>query len=567
MMDAICDPDVHTAVYMTSAQVGKTEILNNAIGYYIDQEPAPILLLQPTLQMASAWSKDRFAPMLRDTPELTGLVKEPRAKNSSNTMLHKGFPGGHITMAGANSPASLASRPVRIVGCDEVDRYPISVGSEGDPISLAKKRSETFWNRKLVLTSTPTVKGVSRIERAYEDSDQRRYYVPCPACKKMQTLEWRNVVWDQDKDGNHRPDTARIRCEYCDHAFSEQDRWEAVAQGEWRATKPFKGVAGFHISGLYSPWIDLETAVNDFLTAKHAGPEALMTFVNTFLGETWEEEGDAADEASLINRREEYPADVPAGALVLTAGVDVQDDRLEVEVVGWNQDEESWNIDYRVFVGDPDGNEVWEDLDDLILNTEYQHENGHTLAIAATGADSGAHTSSVYEYVKRRRIKRVFALKGMGGEGRPIIEATRKKRTGKERRPVPLTIVGVDDAKALVYSRFQVAKGNPGYCHFPVERDTEYFEGMTAEKRVTKFIKGYARREWRKIKPRNEPLDCRVYALAALRLLNPNWKALARRIGEPVPGAGSSRRGKVKAEPSKTEKPKRRRRRPVSIGS
>lgn len=263
IMEAFSDPTIETVVWMSSAQVGKTEILLNIIGYFVDQDPSPILLLQPTLEMAQAFSKDRLAPMIRDTKQITDKVKESKSKDSGNTILHKTFMGGHITMAGANSPSSLASRPVRVVLCDEVDRYPASAGTEGDPVNLAFKRTTTFWNRKKMITSTPTIKGASRIERAYEESDMRKFYVPCPACGHEQILEWENVVWE-----TNRPETATYHCSKCGSGWSDGVRHNAIKEGRWIAQNQKKGVAGFWINEIYSPWVELGTMAKNFLEAK-----------------------------------------------------------------------------------------------------------------------------------------------------------------------------------------------------------------------------------------------------------------------------------------------------------
>ena len=241
-------------------------MLGNVAGYHIHQDPCPVLLMQPSLEMAEAWSRERFAPMLRDTPVLRGLVGDARARDSENTIRHKTFPGGHIAMVGANSPASLASRPIRLVLADEVDRYPLSAGTEGDPLSLATKRQTTFWNRKTLLGSTPTLKVTSVIWREWLRSDMRKFYVPCPHCDHRQVLTWANVRWDKNEDGEHLPETAYYLCEGdgCGSAWSDAERWQAIAHGEWRATAPFNGIAGFHITGFVSPWLTLREIVEDF---------------------------------------------------------------------------------------------------------------------------------------------------------------------------------------------------------------------------------------------------------------------------------------------------------------
>lgn len=504
---------------MTSAQVGKTEILNNVVGFYIAQDPSPILVVQPTLDMAQTWSKDRLAPMLRDTPALQGLVKDARARDSGNTTLHKLFPGGHITACGANSPSSLASRPIRVVLCDEVDRYPVSAGSEGDPVSLARKRSATFWNRKIAMFSTPTNKGNSRIETAFEESDKRSFYLSCSHCGHEQTLKWGNVRWDEGK-----PESAHYVCEDCGAVWDDADRIRAIRAGKWVAEEPGKRVAGFRLSGLYSPWTPLESAVRDFLEAKKQ-PATLRVFVNTFLGEVWEEQGESVDDYQVAERREEFGETLEKSILLLTAGVDVQDDRLEVEIVGWGKDEESWSLDYRTLYGDPSSPAVWQDLDN-ILGQQFEREDGKILTIRSACIDSGGHhTNSVYTYVRPREGKRIFAIKGVGGTGKPIVGRPSTNNIGKIR----LFPVGVDTAKELLFSRLRITEPGPGYCHFPMSRTDEYFRQLTAEKQVTRYHKGFARREFVKTRPRNEALDVRVYAMGALAILNLNLTALHNR--------------------------------------
>jgi phage terminase large subunit GpA-like protein len=520
IMDAFSDPAIEVVVVMSSAQVGKTEILNNVIGYHVAQDPSPMLVVQPTLDMAQTWSKDRLAPMLRDTPVLQGLVKDPRARDSGNTTLHKIFPGGHITSCGANSPSSLASRPVRIVLCDEVDRYPISAGSEGDPVSLAKKRASTFWNRKIGLFSTPTNKGNSRIETAFEESDKRLFFVPCGHCGHEQSLKWAQVRWDENK-----PETAKYACEDCGVLWSDAERVRAIRQGKWSATSESRRVAGFHLSGMYSPWVPLEAAVIEFLEAKKQ-PATLRVWVNTYLGEVWEEAGESVDDYQLSERREDFDDTLPIDVLLLTAGVDVQDDRLEVEIVGWGRDEESWSLEYKTIFGDPSSPAVWQDLDN-ILATKFEREDGKELVARCVCVDSGGHhTNSVYHYVRPREGRRIFAIKGVGGEGKPLVGKPGRNNIGK----IKLFPIGVDTAKDLLFSRMRIAEPGPGYMHFPRDRSDEYFRQLTAEKLVTRYHKGFARREWVKVRPRNEALDVRVYAMAAFGILNLNINALADRV-------------------------------------
>lgn len=516
IMDAFSDPLIHTVVWMSSAQVGKTECLNNIVGYFIDQDPSPILLLQPTLEMGQAWSKDRLAPMLRDSPALKNKVEDSKSRDSGNTILHKSFSGGHITISGANSPASLASRPIRVLLMDEVDRYNASAGAEGDPVNLASKRTTTFWNKKRMLTSTPTIKGVSRIERAYEESDMRRYFVPCHSCGHEQHLIFGNVKWEKDN-----PSTALYYCEKCGQGWNDLQRWNSIKKGHWVAEREVKGIAGFHLNEIYSPWVSLADMVSNFLEAKKS-KETLKTFVNTSLGETWEEEGIQLDDNELLARREEYDK-VPSDALVLVASVDVQDDRLEIEVKGFGVGEESWGIDYKIIYGDPSKSIVWKDLDDALLQT-YENEDGYTMRIACTCIDSGGHfTNEVYKFTKNKEARRVYAVKGSSASGAPLVN----RGTRSNKSNVKLFAVGTDTAKELIFARLKIEDFGAGYMHFSKKlHDEEYFKQLTAEKITTKFIRGFPSRVWTKTRARNEALDLNVYALAALAILNPNWNAL-----------------------------------------
>jgi phage terminase large subunit GpA-like protein len=522
IMDAVTDPAVEAVVVKSSAQVGKTEIVNNAVGYYIDQDPSPILLLQPTLDMAEAYSKDRLAPMIRDTPCLAEKVQDARSRNSGNTLLHKSFHGGHVTMAGANSPSSLASRPIRIAIFDEVDRYPASAGTEGDPVDLGWKRTTTFWNRKRLETSTPTVEGLSRIDASYQASDQRRYFVPCSACGAKQTLEWAQVRWDEGK-----PETARYACAHCPSEWGDAERWRAIQQGEWIAGAEFRGVAGFHLWEAYSPWVPLAQIASNFLKAKDS-PERLRTWVNTSLGETWKERGEAPEWQRLYERRESYPLRlVPSGGLFLTAGADVQKDRIEVQVIAWGRGKESWCVDYVVFDGDTSAPPVWTKVSEFLDQT-YHHDAGIDLPVIRFAIDSGFATQDVYAWARRQGPGRVMVVKGVDGGvaivGQPT--AVDVKLDGKKfTRGVRVWPVNSGVLKSEFYGWLRLDKPTaesgdpypPGYCHYP-EFGEEFFRQLTAEQLVTKVVRGYRRQEWVKQRERNEALDTRVYARAAASL-------------------------------------------------
>lgn len=547
IMDALSDPLVETVVMMTSSQIGKTEMLGNCVGYYISQDPSPILVVMPTVEMGQTWSKDRLAPMLRDTECLRGLVKDVRSRDANNTVLHKVFPGGHITISGANSAASLASRPIRMVLCDEVDRFPVSAGTEGDPVNLAFKRATTFWNRKRVMTSTPTIKDYSRIEAAYEASDKRKYYVPCPVCNTYQVLKWGNVRWPQGE-----PDKSVIVCESCGKHLTDADKVKIIKSGEWRAEAPFKGIAGFWINEIYSPWVRLSEMVNNFLEAKKL-PETLKVFVNTSLGETWEEKGETLKDDILYNRRETYGPKIPMWAGVITASVDVQDDRLEVLTVAWGKGEECWCMDWQAFHGNPAKKEIWDKLDEYLLKS-WEHESGAVMKIVSCCVDTGGHhTRQAYMFVKPRQVRRVYAVKGAKDPGKPIVSRPTVSNLAK----VKLFNLGVDTAKETIYARLKIEEFGDGYIHFPTQFDEEFFKQLTAEKIVTRYLKGFPKREWVKVRARNEALDLMVYNLAALALLNPNLPVLVDALVEHLknPQAGepvSPQATEIKPEPLKT---------------
>lgn len=510
IMDSINDPLIREIWFMKSAQVGWTEILNNVIGYFVDQDPAPILLVQPTLELGQAWSKDRFAPMVRDTECLHDRISDVKTRDSGNTLLHKKFRGGHLTVAGANSPAGLASRPIRIVLFDEVDRFPASAGTEGDPVSLGRKRSTTFRNRKMLAGSTPTIKGSSRIEAGFDNSDQRYYYVPCPHCDEFQRLLWPQVRWPEGK-----PREAAYVCKACAREIAEIQKLEMLRRGEWRATKPSTGIAGFHISELYSPWSSWPDMAVSFLEANRL-PETLQTWINTSLGETWEEKGATPEPEGLLARRETYTAEtLPAGVLLVTMGTDVQDDRLETTIYGWGAEEESWRLGQVILRGDPGSSALWAEHDE-ILKRRFPTDDGRQLVIEAACVDSGGHfTQHVYAYCNKRKRNRVWAIKGKEGIGRLVWP----KRATVTRTNMQVWIVGVDTTKDLIYQRLnKVTAPGPGFIHFDADTTQEWVEQLTSEVVTHKVVLG---RKVRQFKPkasgsRQEGLDTTVYAYAAM---------------------------------------------------
>ena len=498
---------VDFVVFMKGSQIGATEAANNWAGYVIHHAPGYMLYVMPTFDMAKRSSRQKIAPMIEAVPEIAAKVSAPRSRDSGNSMLSKEFPGGAIVITGANSPNGLRSMSARYLYLDEVDGYPIDAGDEGDPIALAMRRTATFRrNRKVFITSTPTVKGASLIENYFNESDKRRYHVPCPHCEHLQVLTMASLCWT---DGN--PDTVMFKCQSCGALSPESAKTRMLERGRWIATSEGR-YRGYHLSALYSPvgWYSWKEVVSDFLSANKGGPEKLKGFINTVLGETWDEEGESVEPTSLIARREEYEG-THSDVLAITMGVDVQKDRLEVEVVGWGIEEESWSLDYVILPGDTTGKHVWAALDDLVREWK-------PIRVAV---DSGFNTQMVYDWVRRRKY--AYAVKGMGGPGIPLIEdpvkrLQRLRRTNKTQiSPEP---IGTDQAKAILYSRLRLTTPGPGYCHFPnaTTHDEEYFAQLTGEKLTRRFVKGRAIMEWVATRPRVEALDCRVYAFAALRL-------------------------------------------------
>lgn len=515
MLEVVSDPNIKEVVYCTSSQIGKTLLSKCIIGYHIHQDPGPIIVMQPTVKIAETFSKDRLSPMVRDTPVLKSLIADPKSRSSGNTIDHKTFPGGHITMIGANAPSDLASRPIRIVFADEVDRYPTSAGSEGDPLFLARQRSVNFWNRKFIMASTPTNEGASRIWREFERSDMRYYYLPCPHCGEFHTLKWQQIIWDEGD-----PSSARAACPACGSMYENADKLKMLGQGEWRAHRENPRVAGFHISALYSPWQTFSDVVQEFLDKK-GHSETLKTFVNLQLGECWEDRsGEKVDHAALIARKESWDANaVPDDIALITAGVDVQDDRLEVTVIGWTGAEQARVIDHLQLWGAPGEPQLWTDLDTLLLS-QYHTQDGRILRIRATCIDSGGHhTQRAYEFCRGRASRKVMPIKGRSGN-HPIWP-TRVSKT-KLSQGVNLYLVGVDTAKDQIRSALSVSHPDrPRYVAFSSDLADSYFVQLTSEKRVTSYNKaGVATRTWKKGPGvRNEALDCFVYAMAALESL------------------------------------------------
>lgn len=565
-MDAISTPGVQDVVLMTSSQVGKTETILNVLNYFIDHEPCPILVIQPNEKpMGEEFSKNRLAPMIRDCPRLRKKISDAKGRDSNNTIMQKNFPGGHVSVVGANSPSSLSSRPVRLALFDEVDRYEKSAGSEGDPVDLGSQRTENFWNRKRIYVSTPGLKGLSRIENLYNSGDCRTLRVACPHCGHKHKLEWENVHYPADN-----PRAAVLKCPECGGEIDDVAKDDAirnVGKEDWVAENPEGIYPSFHLNAFYSPWASIGDIAFEYEQRKD-DPERLKTWTNLKLGLPYEDAGMTVKPETLHDRCEDWHG-LPEGVLIITAGVDTQPDRLEMEVIGWGRGKESWSLDYQVFYGDPeipDGHldSPWSALSDYLRVTVFENEQGNTLKVNAVCIDSGGHnTQAVYHFCKGKRARRIFAIKGRGGEGIPSVSAPQRKKTGRERRPVDLYQVGVDQIKSTVYRALRKTEPGPNYCHFPAGRDAEFFEQLTAEKAVTRTRKGHSIRVWEKKEGvRNEALDCRVYGTAALILSAPKWDSLELRMREQLGKVAAPKKRKSpepdqrEPEPAADEEPK-----------
>ena len=524
IMDALSPhSDVERVVFMKGSQLGATEAGNNWIGFVIHHTPGPMLSVLPTVEMAKRTSKQRLDPLIAESPILKERIKPARSRDSGNTILSKEFQGGVLILTGANSATGLRSMPVRFLFLDEIDAYPGDIDDEGDPIALAEARTRTFSRRKIFLVSTPTIKGISRIEREYELSDQRRYMVPCPHCGTSQWLKFEQLKWPKDQ-----PELARYQCEHCDDFIDEHHKTWMLENGYWEATAEGNAkVAGFHLSSLYSPvgwrsWVDIAKSWKD----AQGSDAAIKAFKNTELGETFVESGEAPDWQRLYERREDYTVGtVPKGGFFLTAGIDVQKDRIEVSVWAWGREKECWLIEHRVLDGDTSRNDVWNRLTKLTAET-WPHELGCQLSLKRIAIDSGYATQEVYDWVRKQSSSLVVAVKGVA-RGSALVGSATAVETGhdgkKLRRGIRIRPVSGHIAKLELFGNLRKNPPTdesgepypPGFVHFP-KMDEEFIKQICSEQLITKRNRaGYAIREWQKLRERNEALDCYVYARAA----------------------------------------------------
>lgn len=539
IMNAFTEPGIHRVVVKSSSQIGKSDMMNNVIGRFAHLDPCAIMMIQPTIDMAQDYSKTRIAPMIRDTKVLNNLFYDVKSRDANNTILSKVFPGGRLIMCGANSPAGLASRPIRILLADEVDRFPDSAGTEGDPVDLAAKRMTTFWNSCMGLFSTPTNEGSSRIDEEYLAGTQEEWQHKCPNCGKYHllrhidmTVDYKEIKTPSGKKTVIVNDV-KWRCPHCGFSFSEKEMKQTPQKYISRNADALKnGIRSFFVNGFTSPWMTWSKIMREWLEAK-GDPEREKVIMNTVFGESYKQKGAFEDEQIFLRRRESYGAELPNGVLLLTAAIDTQDNRLEYEVVGWGKEEECWGIRKGIVLGAPNQDRTWKEIDN-ILDKTYHFADGKGLKVVRTFIDSGGHyTSDVYNYCQKNFHKQRFAIKGRGGPGIPLIYKIAKANNAK----APLILLGVDDGKQQIMDRLSIDSPGPLYFHFPQDEgikelsnrgyDDLYFKGIISEHKKVYKRNGVLREVWETTKNvRNEPLDLRNYNLACMKSLKPDWGKL-----------------------------------------
>jgi len=542
-MDAFTDPKVRHIVVVAASQVGKSEFLNNSLGYIIDQDPGSILFIHPTTIDAKEYSKLRIAPMIRDCPTLKKKVAASKSRDSGNTILQKTYPGGILTLCGSTEAHALCSKPIRYVFGDERDRWAVSAGNEGDPWDLAMARQTTFYNAKAVEVSTPTVKNASAIAAAYATGTMERWKTKCPHCGKYHEIQWSDIRYEYETKiiANSKTYTVTNVFYICPECACISDEITMKRQpAKWVADNPDaykRGCRSFWLNAFVSQWATWTSIILKFLEAQ-GNSWRLRVVYNTCFGELWEDRGDIEDEDSLMARREEYPAELPEGVLVLTCGVDTQDDRLEFEVVGHGHFGETWGIKKGIIMGRPDDEAVWASLDDVLDHT-YRFEDGLGLKISMTFVDEGGHfTQDVRMQCRNRIQKKVFCIKGMPGQDTPFTGPPKQMKIVVRKVAVGTCWqyqLGVDSGKQIIMDNIRVKKPGAKYCHFPRRDDygPGYFAGLLSEHLVYEPQNKHPWR-WKKIPghERNEVLDCRNYALAAFKVLPVSLDAVAIRLKE-----------------------------------
>lgn len=569
IMDAFTEPGIFKVVVKSASQIGKSDIMNNVIGRFAHLDPCAIMLMQPTLMDAEDYSKSRIAAMIEATPVLRNVFKEVKSRSTGNTILTKYFPGGRLVITGANSPSQLASKAIRILLCDEVDRFPDSAGSEGDPVDLAAKRMTTFWNRVMGLFSTPTIKGVSRIDDEYLAGTQEEWQHECPCCGEYSLVTHRHIICDHEVSLDRKKEkqviihSVRWCCPKCGCISDEATVKKARQKFVMNNPKALEtGVRSFHVNCFASPWIKWATVMEEWYKAE-GDPEREKVVYNTRFGESYERKGNFESEEIFLNRREKYSAELPEGVLFLTAAVDTQDNRLEYEIAGWGPGEERWGITKGIILGIPDELETWDKLD-AVLDKQYTFADGRSLNVARTFIDTGGHYSTeVKNYCFRKRHRRRYAIKGSSTPGQNVLASVSKIKLGG-RATIPMQIIGTDSAKQYIMERLSITEPGAKYMHYPLDQQEDtgnpvlnnrgynqtYFKGLISEELEPTKKNGQIVYRWVNIASdkRNEPLDLAVYNLACMQSCKPNWEKLLDELNQLT--------GKAEQDPEESSKPK-----------
>lgn len=560
--EAFTDPEVQITVLCMASQVGgKTEMMNNCLGYHMHHSPRNCIMLRPTQDSAEKYSKKKFMPMVEATPALTALVPAARSRDSGNTIFVKQYLGGSIFFVGANSPSSLRGDSAEVLLADEIDDPAMLHCVEGDPVELLWKRGESFSRAVKIVSSTPTTGArdehgvpISPVWNYFEQSDRQYWHVPCPKCGAFQILTWKQIIWPKDEAGQHLTEKTELLCSSCSAALNDRQRRQMYYDGRWQPTAPFSGIRGFHLSGIYTPWAAhkgfrnrLHEMAEESLRAKRKGGAAIRVWVNTFLCEPSDEENEKPyDPAKVVERAEEYsPETLPEGIIILLAAVDVQKDRLEMEVIGLGLDDETWGVEYLKLYGDTEQDEVWQNLGEALHKT-YHRCDGAALKIAGTAIDTQYHAAAVRRFCKNSGLRQgdvgypgLYLVQGKGNPG-PLLVV---RRLNKQYR---LRIWSVDtkQAKDTLFARLRVEEPGPRYLHFPHGHGygEEYSKGLVSEVIKRKRERGRLVESYEKITTsiRNEPLDLRVYFLAAVDILRPNLTALAKSLKATPAAAGAT---------------------------
>ncbi|WP_148715036.1 phage terminase large subunit family protein [Chitinolyticbacter meiyuanensis] len=539
--------EVDEVILVKGGQISGSETANNFLGFVMHIAPGPAMLVQPTVDAAKEYVKERINPLIEYTPVLKEKVAGQRSRQGENTARYKRFPGGFLAITGANSAQSLQSRAVRYLVLDEIDRYPLDVDKQGDPVGMATKRTDTYKRtRKVFKLSTPGLLDESRIWKDYQETDQRRIFVPCPHCGHMDYIRWQNIRWPKGK-----PEDVRLYCEACGAGIEERYKTWMLERYEARPTAVSKRPRsrGYHVPGLYSPlgwrsWADIARDWEQAQAELAVGEDKLLKKVVTLdLGEPYERQGEQAVMSELIARAEAYDHRmVPHGGLILTAAVDVQGNRLEIQIVAWGRGEEAWVVDYHVLWGDPLQQAVWQELDQYLQNP-LRHQRGTEMRIAACAIDAGDgnRSNEVYNFCRPRAHRGLMAIKGANTINAPELSQPKPVELDQAGQKIKLGVnrwqVGVHRIKNTLHSRLQLTAPGRNYIHFPKWLPEDYFKQLTSEKLVDHRIGGRVQKRWEP-RPgvRNEALDTLVYNYAAaLRLgINrwgePKWLEVEQRL-------------------------------------